>query len=464
MNARTATVLAALVVLGLGGAAVWALFMRGSDDDTPQVVSPGPDQPQPEDIPRLPPVEDSPFDIAIAAATAFPVPSKMVRDADGAWTQKIDVPEGATLVTVNVERTEHRAPQAALEVYVLGEYAPLPSLANAHNVLDANDEPRSLTVLGPYSTGGETSIDLVILGAPAQDSLFRVRELSVRRSEKPYAPLANVFNGKYLDDARPQTQALARSLAILYLDGGSCSGFAVSDSLLLTNHHCISRLLQSNGKSFCSGVRIVFRHFKDDPTDPSVAADCKALVAKRRELDYALIRFSPQDANKKVPGLRVATYRQPDSVTDPLFVLQHPWGRPAQITTCEGPPTPVNLADPDQAKLNSVRSEVCRADPSRFITVSTPLTQSVMTYSCNTQPGSSGSPVFQDTNVIALHFAADLRYYQNDGKLSPQQGCLEGNLDLRNWGRNICDVLKDAKITAGAKVTDIPSCPEAPAS
>jgi hypothetical protein len=355
------------------------------------------------------------------------------------------------------ERMGAPGSDARMKLSVWGESEKLISLAEGTDALDSGS---TTTLIGPYISDGETSLTVSIVNAPQNNSLFRIRELQIWRSKKEFEPLGTIDDGIDVSEADPRTQSLAQNLAILFFRGGSCSGFAISKSLLLTNHHCIGRLAENGGSSLCPNTKIVFRFFSDSASDPRVVAKCKSLVASDEALDYALIEFDTVNPGTSPAGLGV-TAPQIANVPENLIVLQHPFGMPAQVSSCGGPPKPLDMAIPGEDKLKGAHA-ACQLDDSLFAPVSGKWTHSVITYSCDTQSGSSGSPVIQGESVVGLHSSSDLRYYQSDGSLvqnGDKRSCLERHLKLWNWGRNICDVLSDA--ARHANQTSIPLCTKA---
>lgn len=468
MNSKFGGMTLVVVVTVVLVVAAW-FFWRGPPLPSPPLPSPPLSSPAVPPDP-VPPAPSSNPDGGFNEVTLERIPDSvtvethMVREPSGLWRQTFSIPKGATLVTLLAERTPGAANNASLEISVWGASSKLRSVSEGTNTLDAAEPAGTTVLLGPYVTAEEESISVAIRGAPENDSLYQIRKAQVWRRDSGFQPEGTVFDAVDVRDSLPATQLLAQNIAILYLPGGSCTGFAISDSLLLTNHHCISKLLRPNS-DICPAVKIVFRHFSDDPADPSIPATCSSLVTASKGLDYALIRFAIQGSgSSQVQGLHVAEYVQPSSSAATIQVIQHPWGLPAQVSSCPGPPGHVNLAMPDAKTLNNVRKSTCGIENSLFMSVTKDDTRSVMTYKCDTQPGSSGSPVMQGNTVIALHFASDYRYYQKDGNLPEKSSvlsCLEANFKFWNWGRNICDVLKDARAAQPA-LADIPSCPTAP--
>lgn len=162
------------------------------------------------------------------------------------------------------------------------------------------------------------------------------------------------------------------------------TGFLVSPSLLLTNNHVIP------DKAFAkSSLRIQF-NFQNDLTGALLAVeefdldgDSFFLTSPETQLDYTLIRVKPADgglpgAPSVVPGMKWGTITLVDglipAIGQMMNVIQHPDGRPKEIVLHQ--------------------NEVTAVFPN------------VVHYRADTEPGSSGSPVFNNQwELIALHHA-----------------------------------------------------------
>jgi V8-like Glu-specific endopeptidase len=112
----------------------------------------------------------------------------------------------------------------------------------------------------------------------------------------------------------------------------NCSGFLVSDKLLVTAGHCV------RGLSDCSDFKWVFDYKIDSPgvTKVSIENDdiysCKRIVeqvlSSNTKDDYAVIEL-----DRAVKGRRPLTIRKSGKVKvgDPLLVIGHPSGLPTKV-------------------------------------------------------------------------------------------------------------------------------------
>ncbi len=162
------------------------------------------------------------------------------------------------------------------------------------------------------------------------------------------------------------------------------TGFLVSPSLLITNNHVIP------DKAFAKSTLKIQFNFQNDLTGALLAVeeydldgDAFFLTSPETQLDYTLIRVKPNDgglpgATPVLPGNRWGSISLLDglipAIGQLMNVIQHPDGRPKEIVLHQ--------------------NEVTAVFPN------------VVHYRADTEPGSSGSPVFNNQwQLIALHHA-----------------------------------------------------------
>jgi V8-like Glu-specific endopeptidase len=188
----------------------------------------------------------------------------------------------------------------------------------------------------------------------------------------------------------------ARAIARLHLgQRGSGSGFLIGDDLLLTNHHVLENYeqaqtakIQFNYQQTLDGLAAAYDEYELDPD---------SLFCTSPGNDWTVVKIRPKDgqpAGKNWHPLVIS--EQHPQIDDFTIIIQHPGGGPKQIALYHNV---IAYIDPDQR---------------------------VVQYLTDTEPGSSGSPVF-DThwNVIALHHSGGwLRepgsqrkqtFYRNEG-------------------------------------------------
>ena len=183
----------------------------------------------------------------------------------------------------------------------------------------------------------------------------------------------------------------AKAIARMDLgDRGSGSGFLIGDDLLLTNHHVLEDKAQAraakaqfNYQQTMAGLAATYDEYELDPDSPD------GLFKTSADDDWTAVKVKPKQG--VVPGSKWATLKvgeQDPQIDDFTIIIQHPSGGPKQI-----------------ALYHNV---IAFVDPAKR----------VIQYLTDTEPGSSGSPVFDTQwNVIALHHSGGwLREPGNDPK------------------------------------------------
>jgi hypothetical protein len=174
---------------------------------------------------------------------------------------------------------------------------------------------------------------------------------------------------------------------------GVGTGFLLGPSVVMTNYHVIASIVATPTQRGTVGIRFDYKTTDDGVTIKEgevyrLAEDWLVDSSPVAELDYALLRIDGTPGTDPIgdapPGS--APLRQwltPQAHTfeegEPLFIMQHPLAAPLKLA-----PGAVRGID----KVN--------ASPPR------------VTYTANTEPGSSGSPCFSsDWELIALHHYGD---------------------------------------------------------
>lgn len=225
----------------------------------------------------------------------------------------------------------------------------------------------------PVGVGGRVDLDDLpkeerIIGGPGENNLL---------------PVAFLEKGAVVQRSVGRV-TLTVSHAGLSPGDGWGTGFLVGDSLFMTNNHVIP------DKDFAKKVEVQFNVQKDlrgrllaiDPFE----FDADAFFLTDPALDFSLIRLKPSDRTPP-PGLAaplqagaVWGHLRLNStllfaVKQPMNIVQHPAGRPKEVALQD------NI-------LDKVFADVVR-------------------YTTDTEPGSSGSPVFNNSwDLVALHHSA----------------------------------------------------------
>ncbi len=191
---------------------------------------------------------------------------------------------------------------------------------------------------------------------------------------------------------------LQRAKAVARMDLGSRglgTGFLIADDLLLTNHHVLEDKAQArtakaqfNYQQMLSGLDASYDEYYLDPD---------SLFETSLNDDWAVVKVKPKQgvlAGKKWSSLMLI--EQDPKIDDFTIIIQHPSGGPKQI-----------------ALYHNV---IAFVDPNKRI----------VQYLTDTEPGSSGSPVFDTRwNLIAVHHSGGWlsepgndpkqKFYRNEG-------------------------------------------------
>ena len=158
-------------------------------------------------------------------------------------------------------------------------------------------------------------------------------------------------------------------------DGATGTGFLVAPDILLTNHHVLPDV-----PTAASSVALA--NYEVSPSgdaagrEAAAPLDPSAMFVTNADLDFTFCGVAGLDFLGAVPLDRE---RMHVAVDETVTIIQHPRGRPKEIALRE--------------------NRVVRADGV------------VLQYACDTEPGSSGSPVFNDQwkpVAISVHHASVL--------------------------------------------------------
>jgi hypothetical protein len=175
---------------------------------------------------------------------------------------------------------------------------------------------------------------------------------------------------------RAQMAALEGAVCRIEMPQGQAagSGFLIADDLVMTNFHVAAELDARQASPRACVARFGYRLSADGKEEDGEAVgfskDWLVESSPVEALDFAVVRLSGGTARPRVPPPRPYAYREGDI----YFILQHPLGV--------------------EMKLSAGVFE--RFDPAA----------NRVSYTANTEPGSSGSPVFDIGWVpVALHHA-----------------------------------------------------------
>lgn len=215
----------------------------------------------------------------------------------------------------------------------------------------------------------------------------RAEDISNMLMERIIGKTNDLLSIRFFDAGKKASQAVCR--IVLKLGNGRLgfgTGFLVSPSLLLTNHHVFG----SAGEAERATAQ--FRYEPGDQGDVPVPVEFAfrpdRFFLNDKDLDFALVAVEPTTRN----GTRLSDFGYCPLIAaegkiiagEPVNIIQHPQGELKQVVIRENKlldlPRPT-AADP---KLDRYAQ-----------------------YQADTKPGSSGSPVFNDQwEVIALHHSS----------------------------------------------------------
>jgi hypothetical protein len=207
-------------------------------------------------------------------------------------------------------------------------------------------------------------------------------------AETPEAVFEKIIGENTLRDVRLLELALEAAQAVVQIRTPQelGSGFLCGDKVIMTNHHVLAEAAVAQGSQFVFFYELD-RQLNVKPTQV-VSAKPGGLFFSDETLDVALVQVEAAPSN--APPLRLKRQRlERDSR---VSIIQHPGGH--------------------WKKISLQNNFVAYAD-----------TQ-VVQYTTSTEPGSSGSPVFNDEfEVVALHHSGGMllepktgrRYLRNAG-------------------------------------------------
>jgi Trypsin-like peptidase domain len=234
-------------------------------------------------------------------------------------------------------------------------------------------------------------------GAPQADAPTNAHAPGLQRNVRPYLAKLDIRVWQ------SRLTQIERKVCRVELEGNAIgTGFLVGPDTVLTNWH-VFEIAKSQGKADRLGCRFDYELLTDGKVQPGQlvmlqAGGCidsspySAAEATDRpdnppptaaELDYALLRLAARVGEQQVEGAARGWIALPKAVLPlaadgPILIVQHPQGMP------------MKLAMDTQAVIGR------NGNGTRI------------NYRTNTDPGSSGSPVFtMDWDIVALHHSGD---------------------------------------------------------
>ncbi|MHC4429322.1 MAG: trypsin-like peptidase domain-containing protein, partial [Planctomycetota bacterium] len=265
---------------------------------------------------------------------------------------------------------------------------------------------------------------------------FSKAELAARRGQEP-GDFEAICGSDDKEDAIcyetefPEVYERSRAVVRILMDGLSlCTGWLVScQNHLMTNNHCTwdDDDFDTQGEL----DRMEFQFIYQEPTCGGDEASYEysfmsgTWLENDNPLDYTLIQAPPEEDPASTYGWLLIDYRLAE-IDELMYIIGHPDGRPKEISLYS---THSSEDNPDGfCEVFSVDEPACTGGPVGDVG-----------YYCDTEGGSSGSPVLsRDTNkVIALHHCA----------FCPNRGVRIQNIwDLNQAGPHAlpaCSILED---------------------
>ena len=217
--------------------------------------------------------------------------------------------------------------------------------------------------------------------------------------------------------------AVARGVGRVQVPEGFGTGFLVGPGLMLTNHHVIGTELDASRANlqldYQDNAQAEILPAQTFRFDPSACF----ITDRDRDLDFTIVGVQPVSDKSRTLDFYPWTQLIPDvgkaDVGDPINIIQHPRGGLKQIAFRENKILALSDAEPH-----------------------------FLFYTADTEPGSSGSPCFNDQwELIALHHSgvaktdSQKRLLKKDGKLW-QEGDDPAQLDwVANEGIHVSKIV-----------------------
>jgi V8-like Glu-specific endopeptidase len=234
-------------------------------------------------------------------------------------------------------------------------------------------------------------------GAPQADAPTNAHAPGLQRNVRPYLAKLDIRVWQ------SRMSEIERRVCRVELEGNAVgTGFLVGPDTVLTNWH-VFEAAKNQGKADLLGCRFDYELLPDGKVQPGqlIMLQAGGLVDSSpyskaegtstpdnplpttAELDYALLRLASRVGEQQVEGaqrgwIALPKATLPLAADGPILIVQHPQG------------TPMKLAMDTQAVIG------LNGNGTRI------------NYRTNTDPGSSGSPVFtMDWDLVALHHSGD---------------------------------------------------------
>ncbi len=327
--------------------------------------------------------------------TPHPYPASKTCEPEIVWTDYYEFP-GAAYLVFEFAKFD-LAPGDWVEVrHPYGEQI---HVYTGKGFLDQGGDFITKSVLG-----SEAVIELYSVNTNHDYYGYRIERVSRGFSEKEMARMYgddraicgsdDKLDAKCFETSHPEVYELSRAVARLVMDGvGTCTAWLVScENHIMTNSHC-SRDGELNSQAKLN--RIEFQFMYERPQCGGGTATFEhsfmggTFLENEYYIDYALVKAPANEDPASVYGWITLDDRLAD-VGELMFIAGHPGARPKEISLYSTHPT-----DPTgECQVNSVNASPCRGGSAPEVG-----------YYCDTEGGSSGSPVLsrETMRAIALH-------------------------------------------------------------
>lgn len=231
-----------------------------------------------------------------------------------------------------------------------------------HGVMLVTPSDRALGSALPQDESESTTDSLLRKLGPTSTSRQQIQAIEGRdfKSLNSYPP------------GSPEAK-LGRSVGWLRVDANlDCTAFLIAPDLVITSRHCAIAQDQASDVTRASRYRIYMEYQNANQPGP-LSSLIKKVELEAVDLDLLVLRLS-RPLGKRYGWLKLAD-QVPEGPQE-IWIIQHPKGRAKEI------------------------AKQANAIPQRY--------EQVIHYTADTEPGSSGSPVFcrGSNEVVAMHHAA----------------------------------------------------------
>lgn len=219
-----------------------------------------------------------------------------------------------------------------------------------------------------------------LLEKPTEDRTEAEKRTAVEFAERIIGRTNEILDFSVLQKGIDTGRAVGR-IAWRNGEGGEATGFLIGHDLMMTNYHVF--LVPEMTTQF----QFELEYETGIATPLTCAFDASSFFYSDEKLDVAIVKIRVNDLDKDrlaaIKPIKLDKGLGKILKDDPVSIIHHPKGRKKSVTMHIGVMT--HLADPEPDDPPETEYHSCK-------------------YSSDTEPGSSGSPVFsKNWNMVALH-------------------------------------------------------------